>query len=331
MGLGVDFYWYGLMNDINTFSYAAKSVTSKINRKKIRTTIILRDDIFDSSEQDSNDNSDGKNRLVTDGLRTSCAINFGNGSPMPNADIRIYGLKQGTMHKLLRVRWEDMKSMQNIVRIEAGEEGGEYISVFEGNITFAYTDMSDAPNASLVISCQSAIFEAQKPTSPLSFKGKKSVVSIIEEICKGMGYIFENNDVPDSIVAEDISLVDTEISKIRTLCDAHDIELYIEQGLISIAPKGDARKLKIPIISPNTGLIGYPMPTIQGVDLKCFYDPMIRFGGIIRIQDSIMETCNGDWRCFGIVIHIESEMPNGNWFMEIKAAHRSSKDAAITK
>lgn len=311
-------------------SYLQNTVTTGLKRKRIRSTITLVDDAFREDDDGSK-----KNQIIIDGLRTSCVVNYGNGAIMPAAEITIYGLSLGVMNKLLRVRWQELNALKNLIKIEAGDEGDEYRQVFAGNITFAFIDMANAPNTSLKITCQAALYEAYRPAAPKSYEGKVSVVKMIEDVCSSMGYVLENNGVPESVVDENIKLDGTDIDKIRSLAHDYRIDLYIEQGVIAITPQGEDRKLKIPIISPPTGasggLIGYPVPTMQGVDFKCFYDPMIRFGGIVRIKDSLMLTCNGDWRCFGATINIESEVPNGNWFMEVKASHRNSEYVSVSK
>lgn len=292
-----------------------------LNKKVIRTTITLVDDEF----------KDGKNQIVVSGLRTSCAINYGNGSVMPSAEIVIYGLALKTMNKLLRIRWQDLNSMQNLVRIDAGDDGSELKPAFQGNITFAYIDTGSAPDIALRIQSVSAVYQAYRPAEPIAYSGSKSVVSAIREISGRMGYLFENSGVPESLSMNDVTLIDTDLNKIRRLCKAYQIDLYIDSGVISIAPEGEARSIRIPIITPKSGMIGYPAPTMQGVEVNCFYDPLIRFGGIIRIKDSIMETTNGDWRVFGATINIESEMPEGAWSMNLKAAHRGGNVTAISK
>jgi hypothetical protein len=70
---------------------------------------------------------------------------------------------------------------------------------------------------------------------------------------------------------------------------------------------------------------------MQGVDARCLYSPAIRFGGVIRIADSIMATCNGDWRVFGVTLNLESEVPGGNWFMDIRATHNEPNNVAISR
>lgn len=287
-----------------------------MDKKAIRTTITLVNDKFD----------DDTNQIIAEGLRTICNIQFGGGAVMPYAEIIIYGLRLDVMHKLMRVRWQDINSMLNTIRVET-----EGAIVYEGNITFAYIDTSNAPNVSLRIRSITAIYESLAPAVPVVYFGERSVAGIIEDIATKMGYAFVNNGVPDTLVANDLTLEDTDLNKIRRLCRDYQIDLYIENKSITIAPQGSPRDIRIPLITPKTGLIGYPVPTMQGVDFRCLYDPMIRFGGIVRIQDSLMETTNGDWRIFGTTIQLESEMPGGAWFIDVRATHNEPNITAISR
>lgn len=287
-----------------------------MDKKVIRTTITLVNDKFD----------DDTNQIIAEGLRTICNIQFGGGAVMPHAEIIIYGLRLDVMHKLMRVRWQDINSMLNTIRVET-----EGAIVYEGNITFAYIDTSNAPNVSLRIRSITAIYESLAPAVPVVYFGERSAAGIIEDIATKMGYAFVNNGVPDTLVANDLTLEDTDLNKIRRMCRDYQIDLYIENKSITIAPQGAPREIKIPLVNPKTGLIGYPVPTMQGVDFRCLYDPMIRFGGIVRIQDSLMETTNGDWRIFGTTIQLESEMPGGAWFIDVRATHNEPNATAISR
>ena len=271
----------------------------------------------------------GQNKLSSQGLRVLCDIAFGFGAVMPSAQIRVYGLALERMTKLLRVQWNTMGALLNTVKIEVGEQGQELALAFEGNITFAYPDFNAGPDVPLVIESQAAILENLKPAKSTTFKGECDIADVVKSICDDMGYKFENNGY--SAKQKDITINGTGIEKIKKLSYDHGFDLYIEAGLIAIAPKNGARKIQIPVIKPTTGLIGYPVPDIKGVSFKCLYDPLLRFGGVVKIEDSIIGVCNGEWRVYGLRISIEANQPNGNWFCDVNATWRNSDDAAVSK
>ncbi|KMJ45436.1 hypothetical protein AB204_08910 [Xenorhabdus khoisanae] len=292
------------------------------NRKEIRITLTL-------SGENESFTSKGQNKLSATGLRISTEINYGNGAIAPHARIKAYGLPMETMEKLLRIKWGTLKALRNTVTIEAGEEGGELSQVFKGGITFAYPDMNDAPNVALMIEAQTAILEKIRGVNAESYEGEHEVVNIMRNICQRIGYSFESNGVSEKL--SDVYLGNTDMEKIRWLAEAANLNLYIESNSIGVTRKWQPRNLKIPVISPETGLVGYPVPSMRGVDFKCFYNHLVRFGGIVRIADSQIAICNGDWLVYGIRIILETEQDSAQWFMEVNASPRGDNHVAIKK
>ena len=122
------------------------------------------------------------------------------------------------------------------------------------------------------------------------------------------------------------------IEIIEKLSHACRFDLYIDQRSISICPIGGSRELKIPVITPKTGLIGYPAPDQRGITFSCAYDPLVRFGGIVQIRESIIgDVVNQDWRVYGLVATLEANIPQGKWQMNVNATWRNSKDAAVQR
>lgn len=295
-----------------------------MKRKIIRVSITLRDgDVSFTAEND--------NRLKSTGLAISTSITYGNGAISPIAQITVYGLPIETMNKLFRVQWNTMASLLNMVKIEVGDDPNNLMVAYEGNITFAKPNMDGAPNIALVIESQMAVVEKMKYTDPFTIpKGESAdVADIIAFLCKDMGFEFENNEV--SHILTDTTLNGSNMEKIEKLAQMCDFDLYVEQRSITICKKGAARPLKIPVISPSSGLIGYPSPDQRGVTLNCAYDPIVRFGGIIRVSGSLIAVANADWRIYGLVSTLEANIPQGKWQMAVNATWRDSKDAAVQR
>lgn len=295
-----------------------------MRKKIIRVTLTLQDEnVFFTAQ--------GDNRLSSTGLAISTAITYGNGAISPTAQITIYGLPISTMNKLFRVQWNTMQSILNMVKIEVGEQGGQLSVAYEGNITFATTNMDASPTPSLVITSQMAVVEKMKATLPFTIPKDTptDVADIIAFLAKDSGYQFENHGVTH--ILTDTSLNGSNIDKIEKLAQMCNFDLYIEQRLIVICPKGADRPLKIPILSPDSGLIGYPSLDQRGLSFNCEYNNLVRFGGVTRIKDSLITVANADWRVYGLVANLESNIPQGKWEMNVNATWRDSKDAAVQR
>lgn len=292
------------------------------NRKRIRLTLKLngKDEIF---------TSDNQNKLSAVGLRISADVTFGYGSPAPYARIRVYGLPQETMNKLITAKWQNVKALRTLITIEAAEGDGDFAQVFSGGIFMALPEYSEAPNVSIVIEAMSAVFESKLATAAESYEGVHSVAEIIEGICQRIGFSFESNGV--NAVVDNAYLTGSDLDKIRWLCANTDLDLYLGNNSVAITPKGAARKIKIAVISPDTGLIGYPIITNIGATFRCLYDPSIQFGALVRVKGSEIEMCNGDWRVYGMRAQLETEMDSGRWFMEIVGSNLKDKNVHVAR
>lgn len=295
-----------------------------MKKKIIKLTLTLQDGEVFIDSRDSN-------KISSKGLAVSASITQGNGAITPTAQVTVYGLPIETMNKLFRVQWNTMQAVLNTIKIEVGEEGGDLSTAYEGNITFATVNMDSAPDVSLVITSQMAIVEKMRLVPPIEIEKDESrdVADILEKLCTENGFTFENNGVSHIITSTTLNGSVVDIA--QTLANWCEFDLYIEQRSITICPKGEPRPFKIPILSPTTGLINYPAPDIRGVILSCMYDPIIRFGGIITIKDSLIEVANADWRIYGLVSVLEANIPQGKWQQNINATWRNSKDAAVQR
>lgn len=295
-----------------------------MKKKIIRISLVINDEnVFFTAQ--------GDNRLRSSGLAISTAITYGNGAISPTAQITVYGLPIETMNKLFRVQWNTMNSLLNTVKIEVGDEGDKLNTAYEGNITFATVNADGAPNLSLVITSQMAVVEKMRYREPITLqKGESAdIADIIRYICSDMEFELENNGV--SKIITDTKLVGSGMEKIEQLAKWCGFDLYIEQKKITICKRGASRPFKIPVISPATGLDGYPSPDQRGITFNCAYDPMVRFGGVVRIKDSLIAIANADWRIYGLVATLEANIPQGKWQMAVNATWRDSKDAAVQR
>lgn len=296
-----------------------------LKKKVIKVTIKINDKATTFSSKD------GSNKLSSDGLRVQTILSYGAGNITPTAQINIYGLSIETMAPLMRVSWNTMQAVLNTIQIEVGEEGDKALSLaYEGNITFAKIDMSNAPTTCLQIESQMCVVDSLLPQDAKTYDKGQDGAEIIKQICTDMGYQFSNNGATH-IIADPLTLEGSRINRIQYIAHMCNFDLYTEQKEIAICPKGVARTIKIPIVTPTTGLIGYPSPDIRGITFTCLYSPLLRFGGIVKIQDSIIPTCNGEWRIYGLTAILESNSSGARWHMEVQASPRDSKDVAIAK
>lgn len=257
-----------------------------------------------------------------DGLATSITISQGGGTIMPTASVVIHGLSVASISRLTSIKWQTKDGLRNKLVIKA-KSGGSYADVYVGNITFAQPNFATAPNVSITISSMTAILDKTTPLPSYSAKGKQRISDLAQQIASQAGYIAE---IDAGITKELVNpyLTGSAIDRLRYLALMGDADMYVNAGIIAMTPKGQPRQNMSHYITPQTGLIGYPSPTMIGVECDVIYHPSIRFGGVITIDGSVVEPCNGTWRVFGLQSRLDANIPDGQWQSHILAASIAS-------
>jgi hypothetical protein len=145
------------------------------------------------------------------------------------------------------------------------------------------------------------------------------VAVIMASLAKQMNYNFQNYGV--KVTLANPYFPGTAMAQMAAVADAANIYAFIENDeTLVIVPKDGARGDEVPVISVDTGMIGYPNAIAPGwISLRTLYNPAIRFMGQINVKSSITAV-NGLWRVRRMMHSLESEMPNGQWETDIDAS-----------
>lgn len=249
------------------------------------------------------------------GLRVATRTEYYNAAIQAECQIRIYGLKQSLMNYLSGTGYGGTEIRRNTVIVEAGNEGGVISTVYQGEIRYSYADYAGAPEVYLNVQCYAALVAATKPEESVSYKGATDVATIMQGLAKKMVLAFENDGV--NVKLTDQHLKGTALDQVKQCAQAANIDYSIEFGKLVIFPKGQARKKVTPVvISKETGMVGYPATSSQGLSIVTVFNPSLVVGGRIEIRSDIT-TAQGEWVIAGINHVLESELPNGAWFSQI--------------
>jgi hypothetical protein len=76
------------------------------------------------------------------------------------------------------------------------------------------------------------------------------------------------------------------------------------------------------LLSPQTGMVGYPAFSGPAVLVKSILNPKIQNGTKLTIQSSLTPAA-GNWSVFHAIHDFESNVPHGKWFT---LAHANALD-----
>jgi hypothetical protein len=280
-------------------------MSSFSNKKQLRFVITLGVGNFGASKN---------NQIILQGFRASMTVDKAGGIPMGEMRAKIYGVSQSDMNSAVTLNWKPGSLIPNTVEVYAIDGAAETL-VFAGNIVNAWGDYQNMPDVYLHIQARAGFFNALQAIPPRSYKGGVDVATVMAQIARSMGYVFENNGVTTQLV--DLYLPNTGMEQAKDLVKAAGCDLYLDDKILAITPPNVPRKTIIPLILPLSGLIGYPTFDGVGVNFQTLFNPSIVFGGAVKIQTDIKQSA-GQWIVNSISHNLESEKPGGAWFSQIR-------------
>lgn len=275
------------------------------SKKQLRFVITLGTGKFGSSNNDT---------ITLQGFRAIADIDKAGGMMMGTLRAKVFGVKQVDMNSVTTLQWKPGTLIPNTVEVFAIDGTAETL-VFAGNIVNAWADYQSMPDVYLHIQAQSAFFNALKAIPPRSFKGGVDVASVMAQIARDLGYTFENNGVSTQLT--DVYLPNTGMEQAKDLARAAGCDLYLDDKILAITPPNVPRKVIIPLISPASGLVGYPTFDGVGVNFQTLFNPAVTFGGSVKLETDVQQAA-GEWVVTSVGHRLESEKPGGAWFSTIR-------------
>ena len=259
------------------------------------------------------------NQLTLTGLRASVAVNLVGGASQGSCDARIFGMTQDHMNKLTLAGGPLSISLGNVVSIAAGTPANGLSLVYAGTIARAVADYSGVPDVCFQVTGLSSLQTALQAAPPLSYAGAVDVATVMANLAKLMGYSFQNSGV--QVAVSNPYLHGSYYSQVEQLAKMAQINFFVDpttsgQRTLAIWPQGGTRNGKQILISPSTGMVGYPTPTPIGVDVTVVFNPSIVFGTTVQIETSVA-SCAGVWQVQSMAHTLESETFGGAWFTRL--------------
>ena len=279
----------------------------------------------------------GKNTVKLSNLRIVATIQKLGPPAFGSAEVRIFGLPPSIMNEVSTLGVPlPLIRLNNTILIEAGDVGGTMAAVFTGYIYRAWQNFDNQPETMLQIVSNTGAVDAMAPAPPISAQGGADVAAMMSGLATRMGRSFENNGV--QVQLSNPYFAGTALEQAHAIARAANIEMQDDGpfGTLAIWPKNGTRGGSIPLISVESGMIGYPRYQDQGMTVRALFNPNIRLGGQIMLQSSLGGVAipaqgatqaqaqragpNGQWYVTRLTYDLSSQLPDGPWFVDIDGA-----------
>lgn len=259
----------------------------------------------------------GFDTITVEGLRTAATITKAGGVSMSMLQLRVQGLSLSLMNQLSTLGKPLVDGRNNKVTVSAGDDESGVAVAFIGTISEAWVDMSAAPDGVFVVAAHSGLLDALKPVPPISFQGQADAAVIMAGLAQQMELAFENSGV--SVQLANPYFPGTAREQALACATAANINWVIDDSTLAIWPKGGSRGGQVPVLSKDTGMVGYPTHTQNGIVVVTLYNPSITFGGQVEVHSSLTPAA-GTWTVFSVAHDLEAETPGGKWFTRLECS-----------
>lgn len=280
---------------------------ASFTQKELEITVVLGKGTFDGQG----------NTKVMRGLAMQCDIEKVNLPDKNKAKVQIYGLKLEDMEQMTTLAFLPLETQKNYVQIKAGEKDQELSLVFKGEITTAFADFNSAPDIVFNIEALAGYFPALKAIPATSAAGEVALEGLLAKLAKQAEYTLVNKGVTGSVVNP--YLVGSPFDQIRRLAADNAFQVIFDDEEIIALPKGKAREGNTVVLSKDTGLIGYPTFSSEGISLSCCYEKNLQIGGLVKLE-TVVPKASGIWKITKLSHKLSANFSGQNyWESSIEA------------
>lgn len=200
----------------------------------------------------------------------------------------------------------------------------EDIAIFTGYMTSSTPNMNLPPNAPLMITATANADLQNKVASPFSFSGSTPVTSVINAICKAAGYTPYIVGLEGKVISNP-HYEGSVFDQLRAVCDDLNIAMSVAPPSISFWPQESTKDDVKPLISPEYGLIGYPVFSNGGVMFQTQFSTLLTTGRDIELQTTLPHA-SGVYKLTSVTHELSSWMEDGPWH-SVCIANRKLEEA----
>ena len=247
--------------------------------------------------------------ITLDNCRANVKVENGSMASGGGASFTIYGMS-GELISALATIGTDGYNQGDGVRVGVEIYANDSL-VFSGRVNYVYADMNEVPNVGINFRAAGSVNLSRSIAPDFSFKGTMELSDILEGICKQSNFTFVNGGVTGTQTNGYYS--GTPLKQIRDLCNGGILRFSVNGRTVTAWDKYTGKISKIRAqVSPENGLIGYPVYTSSGLTIQTQFSPYIAIGEQLRLETSL-PGASGDYVANMVTHFLTSWEKNGAW------------------
>lgn len=209
------------------------------------------------------------------------------------ATIKITGLNIDDMDSLAKTFSYKNKNhaRYNSVTLDVGMTNNHGV-IYAGNIITVSTDVTK-PDYMISLECTTAMAARYlpKPTSLKQTNTKEVAQKVADSFGVGLDYQAKNSYEMGNYIYDGVAY-----DELNYLRKKYPLECFIDDGMLIVIDEGKERHKgtsQVPLIDAESGLIGTPSLTLQGLKMTSILRPDVKVLGRIKVVSNKMPSING--------------------------------------
>ena len=243
------------------------------------------------------------------------------------SQLSIYNLKQSTVRSI---------APGDSISIEAGYEKGNYGMIFTGDVVQPLTSLEEGVDYVLTLICQDGDQFLTSAFVMQTLEKKTPFSAIVGACTKGVttNLITDEIEKKGKLIRGKV-LFGRAAGYVKKLADSVQSQLFVEDGKVNIVGAKDYDSGTAVVLNSDTGLIGTPNQTDDGVSYTCLINPSIKLNSLVNIDanqvaqkkissgETAFQEVNADGIYRVVKITYDGDTHGNDWYMKCEAITQS--------
>ena len=207
-------------------------------------------------------------------------------SETPNySEVVIYDLSPDSENAIIK---EGAK-----IVVEAGYDSPQYGLIFTGDIVQPYREKEDGITYKLTLVSQDGDLFMNNGIINASYRAGQTTRRMIEEIASkssnkiDLGSI--SNNLKQGALSRGKVLFGLSRDCLRQIAKSEEAAFFINDGKINLVKAEDLPEGEIISLGPDSGLIGTPEQTDDGITAQCLLNPLLNLNKFVYIDNTLIQ------------------------------------------
>lgn len=207
-------------------------------------------------------------------------------SETPNySEVVIYNLSAGSENTVIK---EGAK-----IIVEAGYDNPQYGLIFTGDIVQPYREKEDGITYKLTLISQDGDLFMNRGIINTSYRAGQTPRGTVEAIAAQSSNKAELGSISENLKQGALSrgkvLFGLSRDYLRQIAKSEEAAFFINDGKINLVKAVDLPKGETISLGPDSGLIGAPEQTDEGITAQCLLNPLLNLNKFVYIDNTLVQ------------------------------------------